>query len=159
MNFQSLFNFDFKMSKQKQKSNHVPTKSEKLFSSWGKNIAKGIVRTKQLAVQKIAKAPETPINDALKIKLQRYKYTKYEMIDISNIFNEMYQTKFNQKKNTDLLCRVFNNLYTNADADDKFGQFCHKMGTNLGKTIVCIFGFMDLYCYMCICTDILFLKI
>mmetsp|Transcript_4119 Transcript_4119/g.3583 ORF Transcript_4119/g.3583 Transcript_4119/m.3583 type:complete len:292 (+) Transcript_4119:46-921(+) len=96
------------------------------MSRAGKQMAKGVVKTKQLAVEKIAKIPISQEDPEVISALERLKITKNEIYAISDIVRNLYEARLNEAT---FLIQLADKLKdTKITQNDPFGLYIQKMG-------------------------------
>jgi len=95
----------------------------------GKQMAKGVVKAKQTAVEKIAKIPISQEDPEIVSALERLKITKNEIYSISDIVRNLYEARVNEAT---FLIQLADKLKaTKITQNDPFGSYIQKMGVGL----------------------------
>eukprot|EP01084_Bolivina_argentea_P288500 495171_1 len=111
--------------------NSVSRSAKKGMSRAGKQMAKGVVKAKQTAVEKIAKAPLSPEDPEIVSALERLKITKNEIYAISDIVRNLYEARVNEATFLIQLADKLNAV--KISQNDPFGSYVQNMGTGLSK--------------------------
>jgi len=99
------------------------------MSRAGKQMAKGVVKAKQTAVEKIAKIPISEEDPEIVSALERLKITKNEIYSISDIVRNLYEARVNEAT---FLIQLADKLKaTKITQNDPFGSYIQKMGVGL----------------------------
>jgi len=99
------------------------------MSRAGKQMAKGVVKAKQTAVEKIAKIPISQEDPEIVSALERLKITKNEIYSISDIVRNLYEARVNEAT---FLIQLADKLKaTKITQNDPFGSYIQKMGVGL----------------------------
>lgn len=101
------------------------------MSRAGKQMAKGVVKAKQTAVEKIAKVPISQEDPEIISALERLKITKNEIYAISDIVRNLYEARLNEAT---FLIQLSDKLKdTKITQNDPFGLYIQKMGIAMGS--------------------------
>eukprot|EP01084_Bolivina_argentea_P235600 396414_1 len=76
--------------------NSMGRSAKKGMSRAGQQMAKGVVKAKQTAVEKIAKVPVSEEDPEIVSALERLKITKNEIYAISDIVRNLYEARVNE---------------------------------------------------------------
>merc|ERR1712048_1209922 len=94
-------------------------------------MAKGVVKAKQQAVEKIAKVPIVDEDPEIVSALERLKITKNEIYAISNIVRDLYEARVNEAT---FLIQWADKLKTSkVTQNDPFSSYVQKMGVGLSN--------------------------
>lgn len=101
------------------------------MSRAGKQMAKGVVKAKQTAVEKIAKVPISQEDPEIISALERLKITKNEIYAISDIVRNLYDARLNEAT---FLIQLSDKLKdTKITQNDPFGLYIQKMGISMSS--------------------------
>merc|ERR1719361_3341497 len=105
--------------------------AKKGMSRAGKQMAKGVVKAKQTAVEKIAKIPISQEDPEIVSALERLKITKNEIYAISDIVRNLYEARVNEAT---FLIQLADKLKTSkVTQNDPFSSYVQKMGVGLSN--------------------------
>merc|ERR1740131_465071 len=99
------------------------------MSRASKQMAKGAVKAKQKAVEKIAKVPTSPEDPEIVSAMERLKITKTEIYAISDIVRNLYEARVNEA--TFLVQLAEKMEATKVSQNDPFGAYVQEMGRGL----------------------------
>jgi len=99
------------------------------MSRASKQMAKGAVKAKQKAVEKIAKVPTSAEDPEIISALERLKITKTEIYAISDIVRNLYEARVNEA--TFLVQLADKMSGTKVSQNDPFGAYVQQMGSGL----------------------------
>eukprot|EP01084_Bolivina_argentea_P224809 380069_1 len=105
--------------------------AKKGLSRAGKQMAKGAVKAKQAAVEKIAKVPTSDEDPEIISALERLKITKTEIYAISDIARNLYEARLNEAT---FLIQLADKLKgVKVTQNDPFTSYVQKMGIGLSN--------------------------
>eukprot|EP01084_Bolivina_argentea_P229702 387628_1 len=105
--------------------------AKKGLSRAGKQMAKGAVKAKQAAVEKIGKVPVSDEDPEIISALERLKITKTEIYAISHITRNLYESRVNEAT---FLVQLAEKLKsTKVTQNDPFTAYVKQMGVGLSS--------------------------
>lgn len=105
--------------------------TKKSMNKASKQMAKGVVKTRQMAIEKIAKAPTSAEDPEIVSALERLKTTKNEINTISEIVRNLYDARLSEATYLIQLAEKLQSVQISQN--DAFGTYVQCMGRGLSE--------------------------